>query len=123
MYKRGCIRFICIVVSFLAVGCSKQETKGWEGILLKSSDQTSVYIIDQDGGPILISNETEDEHIFADLQSGDTISVVSSEILESYPEQTTIYECELIKRGNVSDIPDATLDDLHEMGYKFDIDE
>lgn len=123
MYRKLCITLMSVIICFVFSGCSKEEGYVLKGVLLKSSDQVSTYIIDEHGGPILMHNETDDETIFDDLQSGDIIEVESTNILETYPMQTTIYSCALVKQGDAKDIPIDTLNKMHEMGYAFDIDQ
>lgn len=106
----------------LFVGCSEKSRNSMIGIYLRSTNGSSIIIV-ENNGPIDMSNKTGSENIFDDLESGDKIEVTYDSIMETYPGRTTIYSCKLIERGNVNDIPKDTLDKLEEMGWSFDLSE
>lgn len=81
---------------------------------------TGVHIIvDKNGMPNVMSNQTNNEGIFEGLQSGDYIKVTYDGIDLSYPGQMGIYNCKLIKKGDISNIPEKTFSELQGMGWQF----
>lgn len=88
------------------------------GRLLQSSDG-KYLIIDENGSPIVMSNQSGQESVFQDLQSGDKIQITYDGILETYPGQMGIYSCELIEKGGIEDISEEVITSLEELGWKF----
>ena len=80
-----------------------------------------VYMmIDKKGAPTVMDNQSGIESLFDSLNSGDMIIVACPYMGEtSYPSKTSIFMCIQIAKGSLDDVPEATLSELHEMGYRF----
>lgn len=76
-------------------------------------------IIDENGAPIVLSNQSENEQMFEKLQSGDKIQITFDGIQETYPAQTGVYTCELLEKGSMEEIPTETVGSLQELGWTF----
>ena len=76
-------------------------------------------IVDEKGSPIVMSNQSNNEKLFDDLHTGDKIKITYDGINDSYPGQTGVYRCKLIKKGSIDNIPQKTLNSLEEMGWMF----
>ena len=112
---------IFMMLSILTlVGCSENDKNEMTGIFLKSMNGNHL-IIDENGSPIEMGNETGKENIFDDLQSGDKIEITYDAIMERYPGQTHSYSCKLLEKGHIDDISTDTLNTLQEYGWIFDL--
>ena len=71
-----------------------------------------------DGSPVVMGNMSGVENLFARLQTGDKIRVTyGGYMLDSLPQQTSIYDFTLIESGSIEDIPTETYDLLVNMGW------
>jgi len=77
-------------------------------------------IVDKNGSPIVMNNQSDNESLFDGLNSGDKIRITCGMIQTSYPGKTGVTKCKLIAQGSLDDIPEATLSELHELGYGFE---
>lgn len=77
-------------------------------------------IVDNNGSPIVMNNQSDNENIFEGLKSGDKIKITFDGIDQSYPGRTGVYGCKLILEGSLSDFPKATLSELQNMGWQFE---
>ncbi|WP_312698857.1 hypothetical protein [Sedimentibacter sp.] len=77
-------------------------------------------IVDNNGSPIIMNNQSDNKSIFEGLKSGDKIKITFDGIDLSYPGRTSVYRCKLISEGSFSDIPKATLSELQNMGWQFE---
>lgn len=121
MMSRTGIVVLGSVLLMVCFGCSdpneaKRVRYEMEGRLLKSGSDSQL-ILSGNTGAVSMGNQTGDEEIFDDLSSGDFIRVTISEIAESYPGRTTVYDLELIEEGTVEDLPQDELEVLNEMGW------
>lgn len=57
---------------------------------------------------------------FEGLQTGDKILIAQGPVMESYPGQTVVRLCIRLERGDLSNIPEQTLEELREIGWIFD---
>ncbi|MCL2287304.1 MAG: stalk domain-containing protein [Firmicutes bacterium] len=72
----------------------------------------------EDGSPVIMGNMSGVENLFARLQTGDKIRVTfGGYMLDSLPQQTSIYDFTLIESGSIEDIPTETYNLLAEMGW------
>lgn len=92
-----------------------EDTCGAIGICIVSD---SSYIIIIDNCPVVMINDTDDETIFDDLQTGDTILIEYSHLMESYPGKTTIYYLEILEKGTIEDVPQEVIDSLNELNWE-----
>ncbi len=95
-----------------------EETAELTGRYLRQ-DKGSSLIIDESNTPIVMSNYTGDENIFDNLENGDEIKITFSSIRETYPAGTDIYSCELISKGDISDIDETVITSLEDLGWIF----
>ena len=77
-------------------------------------------IVDKNGSPIVMDNQSGNESLFDGLNSGDKIRITCDMIQTSYPGKAGVTKCKLIAEGIFDDVPEATLSELHEMGYGFE---
>ncbi|MBR5201839.1 MAG: hypothetical protein IKW45_01100 [Clostridia bacterium] len=75
------------------------------------------YMIFIDDSPIVMSNQSKKEKIFAGLTNGDEIMIIHDGIEESYPGGTGVYYCKKLSDGEYKDLPEQVLVSLIEMGH------
>lgn len=75
------------------------------------------YLLIDDSGPITMSDRAEGKDLFEGLQTGDKILIIHDGICESYPAQTGVYNCTLLEKGSLEDIPARILMDLGALGW------
>ena len=66
--------------------------------------------------PVVMLNKTERD-IFKNLNTGDKILVFHGALAESYPGQSATYAVFKLQKGSVSDISQAVIDSLIELGW------
>ena len=83
--------------------------------------ENDIYmIIDERGSPIRYSYKKVLGTDVEKLTDGDRIFIISDLINESYPASTSAHFIYKLGDGDISDIPEATLESLSELGwYKF----
>ena len=83
--------------------------------------ENDIYmIIDERGSPIRYSHNKALGTDVEKLTNGDRILIISDLINESYPGSTSAHFILKLEDGDISDIPEATLISLSELGwYKF----
>ena len=116
-------KFLCIAIPLfcliiLVIAYYLDWKPSMIGQCLVTVDGTYL-IVDEDGSPIVMSNQSKDDQLFEDLHTGDKIKIKYDGIDESYPGQTGVYRCKLIEEGTIVDIPNETLNSLEEMGWVF----
>lgn len=119
--KKLLVYFLLFTISIISfTGCFADSKSYMTGIYLRSINGSNI-IIDEDNIPICMDNKTGMEDIFRDLNNGDKIEVAYDTINETYPAETKIYNCKLIERGSINNIPKDALEKLEEMGWVFDL--
>ncbi len=109
---------LIIVLGFFAV-TARNSTTVIEGYSLKC-ENGSYMIIDERGSPIRYSFNKSLGTNVEKLTDGDRILIISDLINESYPASTSAHFILKLEDGEFSDIPEATLKSLSELGwYKF----
>lgn len=81
-----------------------------------------VYVIvDKNGSPIVMDNQSGNESLFNNLKSGDMIIIArpGRTQITSYPSKTDVIMCMRIAKGSLDDIPEAALSQLRDMGWQF----
>lgn len=107
-----------IIVGYFTV-TTLNSTAIIEGYSLKCEND-SYMIIDERGSPIRYSYNKATGTDVEKLTDGDRIIIISDLINESYPASTSTYFILKLEDGELSDIPEATLKSLSELGwYKF----
>ena len=82
------------------------------------SSNNGYILILADGSPVIMSNQSGVDNLFVNLQTGYKIRVsYPGIVLDSFPQQTSIYDYTLIKEGSIDDIPQEILEILFEMGW------
>ena len=81
------------------------------------SGKNSDIIIDSNGTPIVMVNNSGDQDIFDGLYNGDKIAVTCGLIRETYPASTDVYSCKFLEAGGLSDISSETMQQLKDMGW------
>lgn len=108
---------IVIAVAILAIYIANPQTI--TGRCLVTTD--GIYmIVDKNGSPVVMSNQSGNESLFDGLNSGDKIRITCGMIQTSYPGKTGVTKCKLIAQGSLDAVPEATLSELHELGYGFE---
>lgn len=83
------------------------------GRLLKCNND--MYMLIADGQPMVINvNDIDDITSYSD---GDLLDVWHNEIMESYPAQTKANKIKLVEQGDISDVDEAIIKQLCEMGW------
>ncbi|WP_066890965.1 DUF3221 domain-containing protein [Clostridium nigeriense] len=119
--KKLLIYFSIIFLSVIIVILYSNNKKNTMiGIYLKSTNKNNI-IISEEAGPIVMYNKTNKENIFDTLKSGDKIKITYDLIMETYPARTQIYNCKLIEKGNLDNIPKETLEKLKDLGWTFNL--
>lgn len=119
--KKLLIYFSIIFLSVIIVILYSNNKKNTMiGIYLKSTNENNI-IISEDAGPIVMYNKTNKENIFDTLKSGDKIKIAYDLIMETSPARTQIYNCKLIEKGNLDNIPKETLEKLKDLGWTFNL--
>jgi hypothetical protein len=120
--KKAVIIFISLVMIITVVFVSFMLSSGTtviRGYSLKCEND-SYMIIDERGSPIRYSFDKAVGTNADKLTDGDRILIVSDLINESYPASTSAHFILKLEDGEFSDIPEATLKSLSELGwYKF----
>ena len=96
-------------------GCSEKKQTMTGRCLIASTGQ--YLIISDDSEVVVMSNQSEKETLFKDLQTGDKIKITCDNILLTYPGQTNVYSCKILENGSLEDIPLETYNHLKEMGW------
>ena len=112
----------CILILFCISGCHPSD--------LIRSTATGRYIRGRSGAHLILieegysgtavctmGNQTGDETIFDDLQTGDRIRITCDNFRETYPLQTTVFSCKKLESGNINDIPQEHIEYLTERGW------
>lgn len=124
--KKKIILAVCIIfavflllvaIVFAGLGIALYNGYGFTEGRVLIADNGSYMIIDEGGGPIVMSNQSKNEEIFADLTNGDEILIVNGLIEETYPARTDVHYCKKIADGEYKDLPEKTLLSLAEMGW------
>lgn len=76
-------------------------------------------IVDKNGNPIVMNNQSGNESLFDGLNSGDKIRITCDMIQTSYPGKTGVTKCKLIAKGSLDAVPENTLAELYELGWQF----
>ena len=119
--KKLLIYFSIIFLSvFIVILYSNNKKNTMIGIYLISTNKNNI-IISEEAGPIVMYNKTNKENIFDTLKSGDKIKITYDLIMETYPARTQIYNCKLIEKGNLDNIPKETLEKLKDLGWTFNL--
>ena len=84
------------------------------GRYLEADNGSNMVVVDN--SPEVLLNRTNRD-IFKNLETGDKILVIHGAIAESYPAQTGVYAIFKLDSGSVSDIPQAVIDSLTELGW------
>ncbi|MFI3326309.1 MAG: hypothetical protein R3Y35_09070 [Clostridia bacterium] len=92
-----------------------EDICGATGLCIVSGDS---YLIIIDNCPVVMINDTGDESIFDNLQTGDTIAIEFSQLMETYPGKTTIYYLEILEKGSIEDVPQEIIDSLNELNWE-----
>lgn len=85
------------------------------GRFLKSTGGDGIIVIDN-YGPVVFTYASDDRSVLNTLEDGDAVSVKTGLIMETWPGQTTVYGCELLRKGKRASADPHTLASLMEMG-------
>ena len=84
------------------------------GRYLEANNGSDIMVVDN--SPNVMLNRTNRD-IFKNLKTGDKILVIHGATAESYPGQTGVYAIFKLGGGSISDIPQAVIDSLTELGW------
>ena len=107
---------ISAAIGIVLIGVSVLAWKGIApntGTYLAAANGSHLIILDK--SPAVIS--TENEKWFANLQSGDKILIFNGMINTSFPGKTDVYACFRLRKGDISSIPEDTLEELKQLGW------
>lgn len=82
------------------------------GRILRTSCGGCVLLLD--GSPVELTGKDN----FGDLQTGDKVLVLHSDIRETYPGSTDVHFLLRLKKGSSKDIPASVTEDLDSLGWK-----
>lgn len=100
------------------------------GVLLWSPFQAATGIYINAGSPVIVFDKGSGEPVvllasgrkegmFANLRTGDRVLIVhNGTMMLSYPAQMNAYFCFRLKKGDISDVPEAALNSLEELGWR-----
>ncbi len=106
-----------LVLALFAAGFFMLGMKGYVcsvGRYLETSHGGDVVVLGS--SPVQMSNQTGRD-LFAGLDTGDKILVIHDGMDTSYPGRTGVYAILKLCDGSVSDIPQAVVDGLTELGW------
>ena len=117
MKKKILIGF-CTVVAIL-IATILFITNGFKntiatGICLVTDNSVIVIV---DNNPMQISNQSSNEHLFADLQTGDKVIITHDVVKETYPAKTGVYKLLKIDTDCINEASQKTITELAEMGH------
>lgn len=78
------------------------------GRFLKSTSGDGILVIDN-YGPVVFTYASGDRSILDTLDNGDAVSMKAGPIMETWPGQTTVYSCELLRKGRRDAVDPDTL--------------
>lgn len=79
-------------------------------------------IVDKKGSPTVMENQSGNEGLFDGLNNGDRIIIIcpGGARTTQYPGKLGVILCMRIAKGDLGDVPEATLFELQKMGYRFE---
>ena len=107
---------ILVVVTAFTVFMASGSKSLISGYSLRCSNDTYM-IIEETGSPIRYSFSDALGRNVEKLTDGDRILIISDLINESYPGSTRAHFVLKLSDGEISDIPENTLDSLEELGW------
>ncbi len=107
---------ILVVVTAFTVFMASGSKSLVSGYSLRCSNDTYM-IIEETGSPIRYSFSDALGRNVEKLTDGDRILIISDLINESYPGSTRAHFVLKLSDGEISDIPENTLDSLEELGW------
>ena len=107
---------ILVVVTAFTVFMASGSKSLISGYSLRCSNDTYM-IIEETGSPIRYSFSDALGRNVEKLTDGDRILIISDLINESYPGSTRAHFVLKLSDGEISDIPEKTLDSLEELGW------
>jgi hypothetical protein len=90
------------------------------GRYCEAANGTSL-LLSEEAGAICIS-PADSENLFADLENGDEIEILTDGVAETYPGQATVYSYTRIGKGTVEDLDTNALQSLENLGWEFSFD-
>ena len=126
--------FVLILALFFVpslTSCASNEPQPTlTGYFIATVGNSQILIVDEEHfssgvsgrfSPISMHNNSENEFLFENLQTGDRISVsYNGEIADSFPAQMWVYGYELLEQGSVENVPQEIFELLIEMGWIVD---
>ncbi len=105
---------ILAAVYFIRFGHIRPTFSEGRALVAKNGE---VLWIDENGSPIVMTDCTKSKKLLNGLSSGDRIKLLHDGIEESYPGHTGVYSLRKLSDGDISDIPEATLNELVSLGW------
>ena len=97
-------------------GSDLPEDGAWSRGRYLNTKDSNLIIFENSLSPCVMS--AADETVsFDDLTDGDRIQVYISYIMETWPEQATVYAVEKLEDGDIDDIDSGVLEMLREHGW------
>ena len=110
-----------ILTSCQSISCGPADTDTSTGLLM-IADSGELFILIENT-PVLMRCSEELQETLLSFTTGDTINIVHTGIMESYPAQCEVLEFEALSRGDISKIPNEVLDSLADLRYTFGCEE
>lgn len=115
---------LCVFLVILLASCgSNSNTEGEpiRGRYCEAANGTSLLLSETQGAICISPADSED--LFADLENGDEIEIMTDGVAETYPGQATVYRYTLIGKGTAADLDSEELQSLENLGWEFSFDE
>ena len=107
---------VLILILTIFASCNNNKTTSTGRCLVTIDNQ---YLIVMNNSPVVMSNQSRKDNLFEEIKTGDMIKITHDGINESYPGQTGVYSCSILKTGTISDISKEVISSLNEMGWTF----
>lgn len=111
----GCLAVLTVLSALALVIIRPWERQILTGRFLRASDGTPMLVCES--GPTVINSVNGDEDMFDNYSNGDKITAVCTLTLTTYPGKTGVYFCLRTEKGELSDIPENTLNELKKLGW------
>lgn len=105
-------------IVLLLAGVVVRRISPWDTGVYIAADAPFIVFDNGSGEPVIMLPPEGKGDMFARLQTGDRILVFhSNAMMLSYPAQMNVFFCIRLKKGDVSDVPEAVMDSLKELGW------
>lgn len=115
--KKKILVAVSVIICILAIGVFVLAGRGFStstGLFLETENGDMIIL---NNSPIVMSARSGNDDMFAEYESGDKIFVIHDGIMETYPAKTGVYFSIKLADGHISNISEAVLRQLCELGW------